>query len=606
MALDGALIRRVGAAIARGRLLAAGEPVLVLVSGGADSTLLAHALGELGHPLETLHVRHELRGAESAADAEACRALAARLAVPHRELDGLVVPGPGTEARARLLRRAAADEVRDGRAVATGHTRDDRVETILYRLAASPGSSAFAALPAADGDGRVRPLLELGREEVRDGLRRAGIGWREDSSNADRAFARNRVRLDLLPAFRSLHPAAEANLLRTAALLAEDDAALDALAAELLCEGGGLSTAAVAAAPPAVLRRALRRVAGFPAPRPVAAERLGALARARAGAGSVPLGAGRVAERRYGRIVDRPRRAARAAAARGRARGARPDGLRRRGRSLRARGRRKGARRRARATARCARAACGRAVARRAAHDRAHAAGGARAPKRARSLPCRLRARRGGGAAGHRRRARPATAFWTRAHFRRHVNGSPADPDGVLEGVLISEDELRARVVELGEQVSRDYDGLDPLLVAVLKGAVIFAGDLLRAITIPCSIDFMAISSYGSGTESSGVVRILKDLDEPIAGRHVLVVEDIIDSGLTLSYLLGSLASRGPASLEICALLAKPDRREVDVPCRYVGFEIPNRFVVGYGLDADEQFRGLPYVATVDEQRIGH
>ena len=152
---------------------------------------------------------------------------------------------------------------------------------------------------------------------------------------------------------------------------------------------------------------------------------------------------------------------------------------------------------------------------------------------------------------------------------------SPADPDGVLEGVLISEDDLRKRVQELGEQVSRDYEGLDPLLVAVLKGAVIFAGDLLRAITIPCSIDFMAISSYGSGTESSGVVRILKDLDAPIAGRHVLVVEDIVDSGLTLSYLLGSLASRGPASLEICALLAKPDRREVDIACRYVGFEIP-------------------------------
>jgi hypoxanthine phosphoribosyltransferase len=183
---------------------------------------------------------------------------------------------------------------------------------------------------------------------------------------------------------------------------------------------------------------------------------------------------------------------------------------------------------------------------------------------------------------------------------------SPADPDGILEGVLISEDDLRKRVQELGEQVSRDYEGLDPLLVAVLKGAVIFAGDLLRAITIPCSIDFMAISSYGSGTESSGVVRILKDLDAPIEGRHVLVVEDIVDSGLTLSYLLGSLASRGPASLEICALLAKPDRREVDIACRYVGFEIPNRFVVGYGLDADEQFRGLPYVATVDESRITH
>ena len=138
-------------------------------------------------------------------------------------------------------RRAAADAVRAGRAVATGHTRDDRVETILYRLAASPGSAAFAALPAADGDGRVRPLLELSRDEVRSELRRAGIAWRDDSSNGDRSFARNRVRLDLLPAFRSLHPAAEANLLRTAVLLAEDDAALDALAADLLCDGGGLS-----------------------------------------------------------------------------------------------------------------------------------------------------------------------------------------------------------------------------------------------------------------------------------------------------------------------------------------------------------------------------
>jgi tRNA(Ile)-lysidine synthase len=303
MALDGELIRRVGATIAHGRLLAPGEPVLALVSGGADSTLLALALHELGHPLETLHVAHQLRGAESDADAEACRALAAHLGVPHREAEGVVAPGHGVEARARLKRRAAADAMRAGRAVATGHTRDDRVETILYRLAASPGPAAFAALPAADGDGRVRPLLELSRDEVRSELRRSGVAWRDDSSNTDRSFARNRVRLDLLPAFRSLHPAAEANLLRTALLLADDEYALDALAAELLCDGGGLSTAAVAAAPPAVVRRALRRVAGYPAPRPVAAGRVAALARASSGAGSVPLGAGRVAERRYGRIA---------------------------------------------------------------------------------------------------------------------------------------------------------------------------------------------------------------------------------------------------------------------------------------------------------------
>ena len=176
---------------------------------------------------------------------------------------------------------------------------------------------------------------------------------------------------------------------------------------------------------------------------------------------------------------------------------------------------------------------------------------------------------------------------------------SSADPDGVLDDVLIREDDLRRRVQELGDQISRDYEGLDPLLVAVLKGAVIFVSDLLRAITIPCSIDFMAVASYGSGTESSGVVRILKDLDAPIAWRHVVVVEDIVDSGLTLSYLMRNLESREPGTLEVCALLTKPARREIDVPVRYTGFEIPNRFVIGYGLDFAERYRNLPYVGVL-------
>ena len=303
MALDDRLIARVGGAIARGRLLAPGEPVLALVSGGADSTLLAHVLVALGQRVETLHVRHGLRGAESEADAAACRALARGLGIPHREADGAVAAGTGVEARAREQRRRAADAARAGRTVATGHTRDDRVETILYRLASSPGQAALSALPAADGAGRVRPLLELGRDEVRIALARAGIAWREDSSNSDRVHARNRVRLDLLPSFRSLHPAAEANLLRTAELLAEDDAALDAVAADLLDGPCSLVTAAVAAAPPAVVRRALRRVAGWPAPRPIAADRLIELARAASGSGQVPLGGGRCAERRYERIA---------------------------------------------------------------------------------------------------------------------------------------------------------------------------------------------------------------------------------------------------------------------------------------------------------------
>ena len=169
---------------------------------------------------------------------------------------------------------------------------------------------------------------------------------------------------------------------------------------------------------------------------------------------------------------------------------------------------------------------------------------------------------------------------------------------------LIDRDRLQRRVAELGEEVSADYAGRDLLLVGVLKGAVFFMADLMRHLTIPCEIDFMAISSYGAATNSSGVVRILKDLDINIAGRDVLVVEDIIDSGLTLSYLMRNLEAREPASLEICALLTKPERREIDVPVRYVGFEIPNRFVIGYGLDFAERYRNLPYVGVLDPNLI--
>ena len=170
--------------------------------------------------------------------------------------------------------------------------------------------------------------------------------------------------------------------------------------------------------------------------------------------------------------------------------------------------------------------------------------------------------------------------------------------------VLIEEEAVRARVAELGAEISGDYAGKDLLLVGVLKGAVFFMADLMRHLTIPCEVDFMAISSYGASTDSSGVVRILKDLDINIEGRDVLVVEDIIDSGLTLSYLIRNLESRNPASLEICTLLAKPDRREIDVHVRYTGFEIPNEFVIGYGLDFGERYRNLPYVAVLDPDAV--
>jgi hypoxanthine phosphoribosyltransferase len=175
------------------------------------------------------------------------------------------------------------------------------------------------------------------------------------------------------------------------------------------------------------------------------------------------------------------------------------------------------------------------------------------------------------------------------------------DGDELIGEVLIPEEDLQRRIKELAAEVSADYEGRTPLLVAILKGAVPFLADLMRNLDIPCELDFMAVSSYGSSTDSSGVVRILKDLDASISGRDVLIVEDIIDSGLTLHYLLKNLRAREPGSVEVCALLTKPERRRVDLPIRYVGFEIPNRFAIGYGLDHAERFRNLSYVAALRE-----
>jgi hypoxanthine phosphoribosyltransferase len=179
---------------------------------------------------------------------------------------------------------------------------------------------------------------------------------------------------------------------------------------------------------------------------------------------------------------------------------------------------------------------------------------------------------------------------------------SQAELERAVGEILIDEETLATRVAELGAEVSGDYEGRDLLLIGVLKGAVFFMADLMRHLTVQCEVDFMAISSYGDSTDSSGIVRILKDLDINIEGRDVLVVEDIIDSGLTLSYLMRNLASREPASLEVCALMTKPARREIDVPVRYIGFEIADRFVVGYGLDLAERYRNLPYVAVLSEE----
>jgi len=168
-----------------------------------------------------------------------------------------------------------------------------------------------------------------------------------------------------------------------------------------------------------------------------------------------------------------------------------------------------------------------------------------------------------------------------------------------VQEVLLTEDQIQGRVTELGVELAHDYADRQPMLVSVLKGSIVFLADLIRATELPLSVDLMELSSYGAAMESSGQVRILKDLDASIEGRDVLIVEDIVDSGLTLSYLLRTLRARNPGSLEVCALLTKPERRRVDLPVRYVGFEIANRFAIGYGLDYAQRHRNLGYVAAL-------
>lgn len=179
------------------------------------------------------------------------------------------------------------------------------------------------------------------------------------------------------------------------------------------------------------------------------------------------------------------------------------------------------------------------------------------------------------------------------------------EPHPDISQILISADALAGRVEEMGRQITKDYEGRELCIIGILRGAVIFTADLMRAIGCPLTVDFMAVSSYGAGTESSGVVRIIKDLDTDIAGMHVLVVEDVLDTGLTLSYLKENLLRRNPASLRICTMLDKPERRKADIRADYVGFAIPDAFVVGYGLDYNEQYRGLPYVGVLKPSVYG-
>ena len=473
-----------------GGLLAPGRPVVVLLSGGRDSVCLLDLAVRIagGAHVTALHCNFGLR-AEADADEAHCAALCERLGVPLHVRRPARPDRGNLQAWARAVRYAEAAALATGD-VAAGHTATDQVETVLYRLAASPGRRALLGMRAREGR-VVRPLLDVTRAETAAHCEARGLAWREDATNDDDTYARGRVRGGLVPALRAIHPAAEANVLRTVAILRDEAAVLDAVVQDALAAAGDPPRmAALRALPPAVARLAVQRLAGE----------------------------GPAIGHRTGEILALPEGAA------------------------------------------------------------LDAGGGLRAEVRGGAL-------------------RFVASAGRAAPLPRRMPGVLRDAD--IGEILVQADDLQHRVRQLGAEITRDYDGKDLLLIGVLKGAVFFLADLMREIECPCEVDFMAVASYGSATESSGVVRILKDLDTPIEGRHVLIVEDIVDSGLTLQYLLRTLDARGPASLEVCALLTKPERRTVDLPTRYIGFEIPDKFAIGYGLDHAERFRNLPYVAAL-------
>ena len=463
--------------------------------------------------------------------------------------------------------------------IAVGHTATDQLETVLYRLAASPGRRALLGMPERSGR-IVRPLLGLTREQTAEYCRSHGLDWREDSSNA--VSARGLIRSTILPALRQLHPAAEANLLATLAQLRDEAEVLDAAVDAALRDERELPEAPapkvrgreLAALPPALARLVIQRLAGDGAPSLAAhADAIVALSR-RPGTATLDLPGGLRAISEYGRVRIEPARATPEPM---------PQTLPIPGRVAFGDG-----------ELVCERGAFAVADGTLAAEAlaatlevRAVAGGGPDAPARARRLevaagplhgpqdPARGapsaagRGLRRGDRVGARRGDR-------RAVSRRTANPGPGSPGLAprLRGpmseeigeILVQADDLQHRIRAMAEEIARDYDGKDLLLIGVLKGAFLFLADLMRHLDVGCEVDFMAVASYGSSTESSGVVRILKDLDAPLEGRHVLIVEDIVDSGLTLQYLMRTLKGRGPASLEVCALLTKPSRRTVDLP----------------------------------------
>ncbi|CAO5190652.1 tRNA(Ile)-lysidine synthase [Frankia sp. AiPs1] len=577
-----------------------GALVLTACSGGPDSLALAAALAFVAP-------RRALRGGllvvdhgwDAASSARAEQVAARGRGLGLRPVEVLVAHTGRSEGLARDARRAAlfaAAERLGAQAILLGHTLDDQAETVLLRLARGAGARSLGGMRPRDGLLR-RPLLGLRRADTHAACHALGLVPWDDPSNTERAFARARVRHSVLPLLEAeLGPGIAESLARGAELLRADADALDATAAARYAAVArhGLETATTPAAGPAsepgtghttgsqrgevrfevaaladlpaairgrVLRRAALAVGASASA--LRAEHIWAveeLVTRWRGQKPVPLPTGVLARRWTDRITltgpavppgppDRP--------------GSHLTGV----------------------------------------IPSADPFGSAADPEPAfpeedDAVSQTVMTTPDSTTPDSTTPGAPGQGLGTRPGDAR----PPEHPD--IDEVLVTSEEIAAKIAELAARVDADYAGREILLVGVLKGAVMVMADLSRALRVPLTMEFMAVSSYGSSTSSSGVVRILKDLDRTIEGRDVLVVEDIIDSGLTLSWLLKNLRSRGPASLEVLALFRKPEAITVDVDVRYVGFDIPSAFVVGYGLDYSEYYRTLPFVGTLTPAAI--
>jgi tRNA(Ile)-lysidine synthase len=525
-----------------------GGLVLVACSGGPDSLALAAACAFVA-PRRALraglltvdHAWDPSSGQRAQAVADQGRALGLD------PVEVLAAPSPRSEGAARDQRRAAllaaADRL-DAHAVLLGHTLDDQAETVLMRLARGAGARSLGGMPAADGRLR-RPLLDIRRVQTRAACFAEGLTPWDDPTNRDPVFTRARVRERVLPLLEEeLGPGIAEALARSADLLRADADTLDGAADEAFA---ATATVRPATGPATRVDFEVTALAGL-----TAAVRTRVLRRAAVVVGSSPSALRASHVWAVEELVTNWR---------GQQPVPLPSGV-------------------------LARRVSGRIAIVGPAGD-TDVAGADVA-----------------GATGRLEEDAQVSqaAVPTTQQRDPGVGGRAANPD--IEHILVSAEEIASKITELAARVDADYADREILLVGVLKGAVMVMADLSRALTVPLTMEFMAVSSYGSTTSSSGVVRILKDLDRSIEGRDVLVVEDIIDSGLTLSWLLKNLRSRNPASLEVLALFRKPEAITVDVDVRYVGFDIPSAFVVGYGLDYAEHYRTLPYVGTLTPAAI--